>query len=160
MPNIGLNLRRMRKSNGLTQADLADVLEVSRSTVALMEQGKRNVRAQEIEALAATFGCSTASIFIEAGPESKSGDENDLLAEIGRALSEVGQQPLLQDRLGRTLRIASTLTDLESRLGLDGGSLGPHSYDLSPPKTAWEATQQGVLAAAEELNPSATATSS
>ena len=150
MPNIGLNLRRMRKSNGLTQADLADVLEVSRSTVALMEQGKRNVRAQEIEALAATFGCSTASIFIEAGPESKSGDENDLLAEIGQALSEVGQQPLLQDRLGRTLRIASTLTDLESRLGLDGGSLGPHSYDLSPPKTAWEATQQGILAAAEE----------
>jgi len=150
MPNIGLNLRRMRKSNGLTQADLAAVLEVSRSTVALMEQGKRNVRAQEIEALAATFGCSTASIFTEAGPGSDSGNEYDLLAEIGQALSVVGQQPLLHDRLGRILRIASTLTDLESRLGLDGSSLGPHSYDLSPPKTAWEATQQGILAAAEE----------
>ena len=95
-------------------------------------------------------GCSTASIFTEAGPGSESGDEYDLLAEIGQALSELGQQPLLQDRLGRTLRIASTLTDLESRLGLDGGSLGPSSYALSAPKTAWEATQQGILAAAEE----------
>lgn len=150
MPNIGLNLRRMRKSNGLTQADLAAALEVSRSTVVLMEQGKRNVRAQEIEALAATFGCSTASIFAEVGPGFESENEYDLLAEIGQALPEVGQQPLLRDRLGRILRVASTLTDIESRLGLDSGSLGPHSYDLSSPKTAWEATQQGILAAAEE----------
>ena len=150
MPNVGLNVRTLRKSNGLTQADLAAVLEVSRSTVVLMEQGKRNVRAQEIEALAAIFGCSTASMFNEVGPVSESGDEYDLLAEIGQALSEVTQQTLLKDRLRRILRLSSTLTDFEARLGLDSGSLGPHSYDLSPPRTAWEATQQGILAAAEE----------
>jgi transcriptional regulator with XRE-family HTH domain len=150
VPDIGLNLRRIRKSNGLTQVDLAAALEVSRSTVVLMEQGKRNVRAQEIEALAAFFGCSTASFFTEVGPESQPGDEHDLLAEIGQVLSDAGQEALLQGQLRRTLRIASVLTDLEARLGLDGGSLGPHSYDISPPKTAWEATQQGILAAAEE----------
>jgi len=140
----------MRRSNGLTQADLAAVLKVSRSTVVLMEQGKRNVRAQEIEVLSATFGCSTASIFNETGAESDPGNESDLLDEIGQALSEVRQQSLLQERLGRALKVASTLTDLESRLGLNVGSLRPHSYDLSTPKTAWEATQQGILAAAEE----------
>ncbi len=127
MTNIGLNLRRIRKSNGLTQVALAAALEVSRSTVVLMEQGKRNVRAQEIEALAAIFGCSTASFFTEAGPRLQPGDEQDLLAEIGQAVSAVGQEAPLQDEIRRTLRIASVLTDLEARLGLDGGSLGPHS---------------------------------
>jgi transcriptional regulator with XRE-family HTH domain len=150
MPDIGLNLKRIRQSNGLTQVDLAAALEVSRTTVVLMEQGKRNVRAQEIEALAAIFGCSTASFFTEVGPDSRPGDEHDLLAEIGQALSDGNQETLPQDHLRRTLRIASVLTDLEAGLGLDGGSLGPHSYDISPPKTAWEATQQGILAAAEE----------
>ncbi len=150
MPDIALNLKRIRKSNGLTQVDLAAALDVSRSTVVLMEQGKRNVRAQEIEALAAIFGCSTASFFTEVGPESHPGDEHDLLAEIGQALSDTGQAALLQGQFQRTLRIASILTDLESRLGLDAGSLGPHSYDISPPKTGWEATQQGILIAAEE----------
>lgn len=150
MPNVGLNLRRIRKSSGLTQVDLAAALEVSRSAVVLMEQGKRNVRAQEIEALAAIFGCSTASLFTEAGPEFQPGDEHDLLAEIGQALADVGQETALQEQLRHILRIATVLTDLEARLGLDAGSLGPHSYDLSPPKTAWEATRQGILAAAEE----------
>ena len=150
MPNVGLNLRRIRKSNGLTQADLAAALQVSRSTVALMEHGKRNVRAQEIEALATVFGCSTASLFTEADPKSQPGNEHDLLAEIGQALSDVGQEAPLQSHLRRTLRIAFVLTDLEARLGLDGGSLGPHSYDISPPKTGWEAIQQGILAAVEE----------
>jgi len=150
VPNIGRNLRRIRKSHGLTQVDLAAALDVARSTVVLMEQGKRNVRAQEIEALAAFFGCSTASLFTEVGPESQPGDEHDLLAEIGQAVSDAGQEALPQDHIRRTLRIASVLTDLEARLGLDAGSLGPHSYDISPPKTAWEATHQGILAAVEE----------
>jgi transcriptional regulator with XRE-family HTH domain len=150
LSNIGLNLKQLRKSSGQTQAELAVALAVSRSTVVLMEQGKRNVRAQEIEALASIFGCSTASLFAEAGPDSLSGDESGLLAEMGQALAEVGQQPVLQDRLEHVLKIAATLTDFEARLGLDGASLGPHSYDLSPPETAWEATQQGILAAAEE----------
>ena len=105
---------------------------------------------QSMSIVEVLFGCSTASFFTEAGPESPPGDEHDLLAEIGQALSKAGPEALPRDQLRRTLRIASVLTDLEARLGLDGGSLGPHSYDISPPKTAWEATQQGILAAAEE----------
>ena len=82
--------------------------------------------------------------------EGDSVSSGDLLAEIGQTLSDAVEQALPQDIIRRTLRIASVLTDFEARLGLDGGSLGPHSYDLSPPKTAWEATQQGILAAADE----------
>ncbi len=150
MPNIGLNLRRIRKSKGLSQGDLATALEVSRTSIVLMEQGKRNVKAQEIEAIASIFSCSTASLFNEAGPHSLPGDERDLLAEIGQTLSDAVEQALPQDIIRRTLRIASVLTDFEARLGLDGGSVGPHSYDISPPKTAWEAAHQGIRAAAEE----------
>ena len=108
------------------------------------------MRAQEIEAIASIFGCSTASLFNEAGPESNPGDEQDLLAEIGQTLSDADKEVLPQEVILRTLRIASVLTDYEARLGLDGGSLGPHSYDISPPKTAWEAAHQGIRAAAEE----------
>ena len=39
MPNIGLNLRRMRKSNGLTQADLAARVGVTRKTINTVENG-------------------------------------------------------------------------------------------------------------------------
>ena len=150
MPNIAVNLRRIRKSKGLSQVELASALKISRTAVVLMEQGKRNVRAQEIEALASIFGCSTASLFNEAGPESNPGDEQDLLAEIGQTLSDADKEVLPQEVILRTLKIASVLTDYEARLGLDGGSLGPHSYDISPPKTAWEAAHQGIRAAAEE----------
>ena len=150
MPNVALNLRRIRKSKGLSQVELASALKISRTAVVLMEQGKRNVRAQEIEAIASLFGCSTASLFNEAGPQSQPGDERDLLAEIGQTLPAAAREALPDEAILRTLRIAAALTNFEGRMGLDGGSLGPHSYNISPPETAWEAAHQGIRAAAEE----------
>jgi transcriptional regulator with XRE-family HTH domain len=150
VPNIGLNLRRIRKSRGLTQGDLAAALEVSRTAVVQMEQGKRNVRAQEIEAMASIFNCSTDSLFSESGPQSQPGGEGDVLAEFVQTLSDHGEGTILHDVLRRTFRIASLLTKFEGQLGLDGGSLGTPSYDTSPPKTPWEAALQGIRAAADE----------
>ena len=47
--NVGQVLRKARKSRGLTQADIAPTLGVSRSTVAQMENGKRVVKAEDID---------------------------------------------------------------------------------------------------------------
>ena len=59
---IGKVLREARKSRGLTQAEIAPTLGVSRSSVAQMENGKRAVRAEDVERLALRYGCSTGEL--------------------------------------------------------------------------------------------------
>jgi transcriptional regulator with XRE-family HTH domain len=51
-------LKSLRLKNGLSQAILADMLDVSSSLIGLYETGKRKPSAEKIESLASVFGVS------------------------------------------------------------------------------------------------------
>ena len=60
--DIGLMISTMRRSRGLTQTDLAEKLQVSRSTVAMWESNKREPDLETLEALADIFNVDIGSI--------------------------------------------------------------------------------------------------
>ncbi len=65
--SVGANIRRLRDLSGMTQEDLAEKLDVARSTVTQWENGWSNPRMGMIQKLAGVFGVSTADIVYD-GP--------------------------------------------------------------------------------------------
>ena len=57
-------LEELRKAHGMTQEDLADVLEVSRQTVGSLENGRYNPSILLAFKLARYFGTTIEDIFI------------------------------------------------------------------------------------------------
>lgn len=55
--------KALRKSNGLTQWDLAQMLGVSQTTVAMWETGANNPTAEKLPVLAEILGCTIDDLF-------------------------------------------------------------------------------------------------
>ncbi len=55
-PVIGRRLQEARKARGLTQQDVADSLEIARTTVTALEKGERRTRPDELIKMARMFG--------------------------------------------------------------------------------------------------------
>ena len=55
---IGIKIRTMRKSRGMTQADLAKAIEQSPSSITMYETGRREPDFDTLEALADAFNVS------------------------------------------------------------------------------------------------------
>lgn len=71
MKELGERIRAMRTNRGISQADLAEQLEVSRSAVAMWENGSRKPGLDTLEAMANIFGVAVNSLLWEdpeAGP--------------------------------------------------------------------------------------------
>jgi transcriptional regulator with XRE-family HTH domain len=62
---IGLRIKELRESKGLTQMDLAIEAELDRSYIASIENGKRNVSIVNIERLAFALNISLEKFFSE-----------------------------------------------------------------------------------------------
>lgn len=60
--SIGRQIRRLRETAGLKAADLADALGVDASAVSNLEHGRRNVKADELGAIANFLGVSQLAI--------------------------------------------------------------------------------------------------
>ncbi len=60
---IGLRIKELRKSNGLSQEQLALKAEIDRTYMASVENGKRNVAIVNIEKIIAALGESFESFF-------------------------------------------------------------------------------------------------
>ena len=60
--DVGARLRGAREAAGLTQTDAATDLRVARTTLVAMEQGRRRVRADEIQHLARLYGTSVNAV--------------------------------------------------------------------------------------------------
>ena len=60
--SIGRQIRRLREAAGLRAADLADALGVDASAVSNLEHGRRNVKADELGAIANFLGVSQLAI--------------------------------------------------------------------------------------------------
>lgn len=145
---IGKVLREARKSRGLTQAEIAPTLGVSRSSVAQMESGKRAVRAEDVERLALRYGCSTRELL---SSEHHDGipPEDIVLSELFAALPKL-QEDEKHGSFARVLRIARVLTSVESMLGFEAIANALPSYDQSRPETSWHAARQGYRASEDE----------
>ncbi len=145
---IGKVLREARKSRGLTQAEIAPTLGVSRSSVAQMESGKRAVRAEDVERLALRYGCSTGELL---SSEHHDGipPEDIVLSELFAALPKL-QEDEKHGSFARVLRIARVLTSVESMLGFEAIANALPSYDQTRPETSWHAARQGYRASEDE----------
>ena len=149
MAEIGTQLRNIRRSRGKTQAEVASHLNLSRSTVVQMESGNRRVTAEDVERLAKLYRCSP-SVLLSGQQDDEMDRDRDTLADLVQAFPDIRDDDARFAEIQRVVAIARTLTDLERRLGLDSSSLGPHTYDVGTPNTAWEAMEQGFQAAGEE----------
>jgi Zn-dependent peptidase ImmA (M78 family)/transcriptional regulator with XRE-family HTH domain len=64
---LGQNLRIAREQRGLRQADAAEFIDVARTTLTAIEQGKRRINLNELRVLARAYG-RTASDFLRPRP--------------------------------------------------------------------------------------------
>ena len=58
-------IRKRREQAAMTQAQMADALNVNRATVAMWETGKSNPRAEMLPAIAQLLGCTIAELYDE-----------------------------------------------------------------------------------------------
>ena len=147
--DVGQVLRKARKSRGLTQADIAPTLGVSRSTVAQMENGKRAVKAEDIDRLALRYSCSTSELL---SSEHRSGAprEDIVLRELFAALPDLQKEEEKHVSFRQVLRIARTLTSVESALGFDAIANILPTYAETRTETSWHAARLGYRASEDE----------
>lgn len=136
-------LREAREAAGLTQDQVAAKLDLSRSTIAQMELGRREVTSLELDRLAWLYGRDIRSFF---GEEFRG---EDALTVLFRADPGLGREDTA-DELRWCMAVGRELCNLERLLGLAAERLSPSRYDLPRPQSRWEAIQQGERIAAEE----------
>lgn len=141
---MGRRLRAARESCGLTQEDVARRLGVSRPTVAQIELGNRAVTTIELDKLSYLFGRDIQEFLAE------DFEEEDALAVLFRAEPEIAHQEDVADRLRSCIALGREVTNLEVLLGIDRELAGAVSYQVSAPRSRWDAIQQGERAAEQE----------
>lgn len=62
---FGQRVRRIRRSEGMSQEDLADKARLHRTYISSLERGQRNVGLDNIHALARALGVSVRELFAE-----------------------------------------------------------------------------------------------
>lgn len=104
---VSSNIKRLREQSGMTQEQLADKLEVARSTVTQWEGGWSNPRMGMVQKLAGVFGVSTADIVSDRNPVK--GGEMGYVPLLGRVHAGKPVEPDTFD--GKTILIPQFLID-------------------------------------------------
>ncbi|MDZ7749164.1 MAG: XRE family transcriptional regulator [Halofilum sp. (in: g-proteobacteria)] len=141
---LGERLREARGAAGLTQDQVAAKLDLSRSTIAQMELGRREVTSIELDTLAYLYGRDIRSFFSEGFRA------HDALTVLFRADPELGEDEAIADRLRWCMAVGRELHNLERVLEIDGEQLLPAQYALPAPRSRWDAVQQGGRVASQE----------
>lgn len=87
---IGQRIAVLRRASGMSQADLAQALQVSPSTVGMYEQGRREPAAQTLVTLARLFQVTTD--YLLTGQPSSGGDAETLAEIFDRCLQRAEQR--------------------------------------------------------------------
>lgn len=141
---LGERLREARETAGLTQDQVAAKLGLSRSTIAQMELGRREVTSIELDTLAYFYGRDIRSFF---GDGSQAQDALTVLFRADPALCE---DEAVAERLRWCMAVGRELYNLERLLGIDGEKLLPAQYTIPAPRNRWNAIQQGGSIASQE----------
>lgn len=135
-PVIGRRLQEARKARGLTQQDVADSLEVARTTVTALEKGERRTRPDELLKMARLFGRPVGDFVGLKDPVSNFNEQ------LRGAVSKLGSQEA-QDELRQVVESFQRLC--EDYLHLEALNETPlvRSY---PPQYPTEGTSPEVAA--------------
>lgn len=145
LKDIGSILQEARTSRGLTQADIAPQLGVSRATVAQIETGRRSLKAEDLRRLAAFYGCSLSELL----PPATDDREVDGVAELFRSHPDLAEDQGPSSFAG-VCTIARALTDLEARLEIGAIAHSLPSYRVERADRPWQAAHQGYRIAEDE----------
>lgn len=139
---LGTALREARENRGISQQAAAKQVGLSRTVIAQIELGNRDVSDEELSNLAAAYGRPTSAFALAAEPA-----KEDVLSDLLRVA------PWLSDRRAKlqvegVLDLCRTATHLETTLGR--GVFRPPHYELPSPRNLVEAIAQGEHVAAQE----------
>lgn len=101
MNTLATRMRAAREQAGLSQGQVARLLDMHRPTVSEIEAGRRRVTVEELAVFAKTYGVSVAWL---AGTEDSSSDLDD---RVQLAARELGS--LKKEDLDKVLKFLSTL---------------------------------------------------
>lgn len=104
---LGARLKDAREYRGYSQQEVADCLDISRSSVSLIENGQRKINSLELQKLADFYDTSVDGL-IEGPPE-----ENDVSEEV-EMVARAAQDLTPEDRQ-EVLRFANFLRSRQSR---------------------------------------------
>ena len=145
LKDIGSILQEARRSRGLTQADIAPQLGVSRATVAQIETGRRSLKAEDLTRLAAFYGCSLSELL----PPATDDQDVEGFAELFRSHPDLAEDQGPSSLVG-ACAIAKALTDMEEKLEIDAVAHSLPSYRVERVTTGWQAARQGYRIAEDE----------
>lgn len=141
---LARRLRAARGASRLRQKDVAERLDLSRSSVAQIEAGRRSVSGLELERLAHLYGRDLRDFFAE------SFSENDAASAFFRQHPDLASDEPAADALRAGLALGRAMTGLERLLDLDRDALSVAEYSLPRPNGKWEAVRQGEGVAEQE----------
>jgi Zn-dependent peptidase ImmA (M78 family)/DNA-binding XRE family transcriptional regulator len=128
----------------MTQEEVARHMDLSRPTIVQIELGNRVVSSIELDRLAYLFGRDIREFLADEF------QEKDAFVALFRAHPEVASQPEVADALRTCLTLGREITNLERLLGIDRDLGTTAAYPLPPPRSKWDAVQQGARVAEEE----------
>ena len=86
---LGKRIAQLRKDTGLTQVQLAEILDISQQHMASFEAGRRKVTASDIPVLAQLFGVSTDELLGIDDKPAKRGPT----AKLQHKIEQIGLMP-------------------------------------------------------------------
>lgn len=89
MGNFNDMLKYLRVREKMSQAELADKLGVSKSTVGMYELGKREPDFETLEAIADLFNVNMNFLLGKVGSELSPKDERDIAKDLNRIMTEI-----------------------------------------------------------------------
>lgn len=122
---FGDNLRQIRKSHGLTQAQLADCLNVSASTIGMYEQGRREPDTSMLKKICKKFNISIDNLLGNLNTKNfENKDVNEVIDEITQTLrSQKGlmfkgklMKPEDREKIADAIKIATAIAVANSNL--------------------------------------------
>lgn len=102
MGNFNDMLKYLRVREKMSQAELADKLGVSKSTVGMYELGKREPDFETLEAIADLFNVDMNFLLGKVGSELSPKDERDIAKDLNRIMTEIkkgNNGPLYYNRI-------------------------------------------------------------
>lgn len=140
---LGVRVKKARLARGLSQEEMSQFLQISRSAVSQIESGKRTISSLELDKLSGFFGISIADFLAEKF------EEVDPLIVLFRAEASMVQSDEFIQILHKALNIAREVSNLENLLNIRQNN--PNIiYQYPVPRSKWEAIQQGCQLADEE----------
>ena len=128
----------------LTQADVAEALDLSRSAISEMEAGRRRVSGLELHRLAYLYG-RDMSDFLRGDFE-----QQGAVAALFRRHPNVAFDACAMDSLRHCMALSREAANLERTLGRSPRSTKIPDYSEAPPGSRWAAVEEGSAAATAE----------